>query len=157
MSRRNQVAMSPAEAEEYLGGARTMTVATVAADGQPHLVAVWYAWLDGAPAFWTYARAQKAVNLRRDPRLTALVEDGDSYATLRGVELVGRGVIVQDLDAVEGLAHRLLDRYAGPGSAAPMTSEAREAMIGSASKRVAVRIEVEKVVSWDHRKLAGTY
>ncbi|MGH7692670.1 MAG: pyridoxamine 5'-phosphate oxidase family protein, partial [Candidatus Dormibacteria bacterium] len=63
MSRRNQVSMSPEEAQEYLAGARTMTVATIGAGGRPHLVAVWYAWLEGAPAFWTYARAQKAVNL----------------------------------------------------------------------------------------------
>ncbi len=134
-----------------------MTVATIVADGRPHLVAVWYAWLDGAPAFWTYARAQKAVNLRRDPRLTALVEDGNSYSTLRGVELFGRGVIVEDTEVVRGLAVRLLDRYASDASPGPMTPEAREAMIGSASKRVAVRIEVEKVVSWDHRKLGGVY
>lgn len=149
--------MSPAEAEEYLGAPRTMTVATIGAGGRPHLVAVWYAWLDGAPAFWTYARAQKAVNLRRDPRITALVEDGDSYSTLRGVELIGRGVIVDDLEAVTGLAHRLLDRYAGPTSAGPMTAAAREAMVGSAPKRVAVRIEVDRVISWDHRKLGGSY
>ncbi|MGH9075700.1 MAG: pyridoxamine 5'-phosphate oxidase family protein [Acidimicrobiales bacterium] len=157
MSRRNQVSMSPEEAQEYLAGARTMTVATIGAGGRPHLVAVWYAWLEGAPAFWTYARAQKAVNLRRDPRLTALVEDGDSYSTLRGVELVGRGVIVEDTETVAALAERLLDRYAGPGSAGPMVGPAREAMIGSAPKRVAVRIEVEKMVSWDHRKLGGLY
>jgi PPOX class probable F420-dependent enzyme len=152
MSRRSQVSMSPAEVADYLAGARTMTVGTIGVDGRPHLVAVWYDFVDGAPAFWTYARAQKAVNLRRDPRLTALVEDGTSYEVLRGVELVGRGVIVDDLEVVTGLAHRLLDRYAGP-----MTEPARQAMIASAAKRVAVRIEVEKVVSWDHRKLAGTY
>lgn len=144
--------MTEAEVHEYLAGARTMTVATIGADGRPHLVAVWYAHLADAPAFWTYSRAQKAVNLRRDPRITALVEDGDSYQSLRGVQLVGQGVIVDDPETVTALAHRLLDRYAGP-----MSGPARQAMIASAAKRVAVRIEVDKVVSWDHRKLGGTY
>lgn len=144
--------MTPDEVTEYLAGAETMTVATLGIDGRPHLVAVWYDFLEGAPAFWTYSRAQKVVNLRRDPRIAALVEDGDSYERLRGVELAGRGMIVDDLEVVTALGHRLLDRYASP-----MSGPARAAMLASAAKRVAVRIEVEKVVSWDHRKLAGTY
>lgn len=144
--------MTDTEVEEYLRVPRTMTVATLGRDGGAHLVAVWFAFLDGAPAFWTYRRAQKVVNLRRDSRITCLVEDGASYDTLRGVELVGRGELVEDLDSVTALGRSLLERYAGP-----MTGPAREAMIASAAKRVAVRIEADKVVSWDHRKLAGTY
>lgn len=151
MSRRSQVAMTDDEVRDYLRGARTMTVATLGLDGRPHLVAVWYAFLGGAPAFWTYRRAQKVVNLRRDPRITCLVEDGDSYESLRGVQLVGRGVLVEDLDTVTALGLSLLERYAGPSGAA------REAMIASAAKRAVVRIEADKVVSWDHRKLVGTY
>lgn len=143
--------MTDAEVHEYLHGVRTMTVATLGVDGRPHLVAVWYAFLDGAPAFWTYRRAQKVVNLRRDPRITCLVEDGDRYESLRGVELVGRGVLVDDLDTVTALGLSLLERYEGP------TGEARAAMIASAAKRVAVRVEADKVVSWDHAKLVGTY
>ena len=49
---------------------------------------MWYAIIDGAPCFWTFAKSQKVVNLRRDPRITCMVEAGDEYSDLRGVELV---------------------------------------------------------------------
>jgi nitroimidazol reductase NimA-like FMN-containing flavoprotein (pyridoxamine 5'-phosphate oxidase superfamily) len=77
-----------------------MSVATVGPDGRPHLVAMWYGFIDGAPAFWTYAKAQKIVNLRRDPRLTCMVEDGSAYNELRGVELVADAQLIEDAERV---------------------------------------------------------
>ncbi|MCB0952709.1 MAG: pyridoxamine 5'-phosphate oxidase family protein, partial [Microthrixaceae bacterium] len=65
---RSKVAMSSEEVDAYLERSRTMTLATVGADGRPHLVAMWYAYLDGEIWFETKARSQKAVNIRRDPR-----------------------------------------------------------------------------------------
>jgi nitroimidazol reductase NimA-like FMN-containing flavoprotein (pyridoxamine 5'-phosphate oxidase superfamily) len=98
-SRRDQIKMSPAEVDEFLAGRRTMNVATNGPSGYPHVVAMWYGFVDRKPAFWTFGRSQKIVNLRRDDRLSALIEDGDTYEMLRGVELVGRGRIVDDRDA----------------------------------------------------------
>ena len=66
--------------------------------GHPHLVAMWYTMVGGNAVFWTFGKSQKIVNLRRDPKMTGLVESGDSYDQLRGVELRGRGVIVDDYD-----------------------------------------------------------
>ena len=66
-----------------------MTMSTISGDGSIHSVAMWYGFLEGAVAFETKTKAQKVVNLRRDPRLTCLVEAGDTYDQLRGVTLVG--------------------------------------------------------------------
>ena len=68
MSRRNQITMTEAEVEAYLQGRETMNVASYNHDGTIHLVAMWYGFLDGVPAFWTYGKSQKILNLRRDPR-----------------------------------------------------------------------------------------
>lgn len=144
--------MTAAEIEEFLAGRRTMSVATLGIGGQPHLVAMWYGFLGSAPAFWTYRRSQKAVNLRRDPRLTCLVEDGDSYDRLRGVELVGRGTVIDEPEVVLAVGTSVIGRYIEPGDI-----QSRDAMLASAAKRVAVRIDVDRVVSWDHSKLAGSY
>ncbi|MGH9066352.1 MAG: TIGR03618 family F420-dependent PPOX class oxidoreductase [Acidimicrobiales bacterium] len=152
MSRRDEITMTAGEVETFLQGRHTMTVATVGPDGRPHLVAMWYGFHRGAPAFWTYARSQKAVNLRRDPRLTCLVDDGDSYDTLRGVELVGRGTLLEDPGDVLAVGTSVFERYTGPAE-----GEARAGLERSAAKRVAVRVEVERVVSWDHAKLGGGY
>ncbi len=144
--------MTDEEVDEFLDGRHTMNVATIGPDGQPHLVAMWYGFLDGAPAFWTYGKSQKVQNLRRDPRITCLVESGDAYNELRGVELVGTGTVLDDRESVLAVGRSVYERYTGP-----FESTALPALEQMGAKRVAVRIEVAKVVSWDHAKLAGTY
>src|SRR3981189_3948007 len=86
--------MSDDEIVEFVDHSRTATMATLSADGKPHLVAMWYAVLDGEVWFETKAKSQKAVNLRRDPTITVMIEDGQSYDTLRGVSIHGNAEIV---------------------------------------------------------------
>lgn len=153
MSRRDAIRMTDDEVDAFLAERHTMNVATLGPDGRPHLVAMWYGFFeDGTPGFWTYGRSQKVVNLRRDPRLTCLVETGESYGELRGVELVADGTVVDDREQVLAIGASVFDRYTGP-----YTPEARPALEQVGAKRVAVRIEVRNVVSWDHRKLGGRY
>ena len=131
-----------------------LNVATIGPTGHPHLVAMWYAMLDGHPSFWTFGKSQKIVNLRRDPRITALVESGDAYSELRGVELVGTARIVEDFDAIVAIGRAVAAKYQGPEAAS--SPEVLAFLEGQARKRVGVVIDVDRVVSWDHTKLAGT-
>lgn len=152
MSRRDQIRMSDAEVAEFLHGRHTMNIATLRADGTPHLVAMWYGFVGDAPAFWTYGRSQKVVNLRRDPRITCLVEEGDEYAELVGVELRGTATILDDHDDVMAVGRSVFERYTGE-----VTDATIPVLEQMGAKRVAVRVDIERVVSWDHRKLAGRY
>ena len=152
MSRRNSITMSETEVEEFLQGRHTMNVASFGPDGNIHLVAMWYGFLDGAPAFWTYGKSQKILNLQRDPRVTCLVETGEQYSELKGVELVGTGEIVSDRDQVMAVGRSVTERYTGPWSDAMAVGVEQ-----MGAKRLVVKINVEKVVSWDHTKLGGTY
>ena len=70
--------MSEDEIAAYLDEQTVLNVATIGPTGHPHLVAMWYVVLDGKPAFWTFGKSQKIVNLRRDPKITGLVESGES-------------------------------------------------------------------------------
>ena len=151
-SRRDLVRMTDAEAQAFLEETHTLQVASIGRDGRPHLVAMWYGFLDGDVAFWTYGRSQKVLNLKRDPRVTCLVEDGETYETLRGAELVGTAEIVEDRDQVMAIARSVYERHTGPYS-----DEIKPVLEAMGAKRVAVRINVESVVSWDHTKLGGAY
>jgi PPOX class probable F420-dependent enzyme len=93
---RAKIVMTDAEIAEFIDHSRTATLATVLPGGRPHLVAMWYAVLDGEIWFETKAKSQKAVNLRRDPTVTVMIEDGLTYDTLRGVSIDGRAEIVED-------------------------------------------------------------
>jgi PPOX class probable F420-dependent enzyme len=147
-NRRAQITMTDEEVAAFVQSSRTATMATVGPTGMPHLVAMWYAVIDGQIWFETKSRSQKAVNLQRDARITCMIEDGLTYDTLRGVSLEGRGTIVEDPDALWAVGVNVWERYTGP-----YTEEARPLVEFMLKKRVAVQVDVERVRSWDHRKL----
>jgi hypothetical protein len=80
--------------------------------------------------------------------MTVLVEDGETYETLRGVELVGTAEIIEDPDRLFEIGKSVFSRYN-----APYTEEMRPFVDIMLRKRVGVKLNVDKVVSWDHRKL----
>jgi PPOX class probable F420-dependent enzyme len=153
MKRRNLIAMTDEEIQAFLQEKHTMQIATIDHDGYPHLVAMWYTLLNNEVTFWTYAKAQKAVNLRRDPRLTCLVESGERYEELRGVQIKGRAAIIDDRESVRRIVVLLWERYAGP----ELNESVHEMLAAQAAKRIAVIVRPFEVVSWDHRKLGGAY
>jgi PPOX class probable F420-dependent enzyme len=147
-NRRDQIKMSAEEIDAFLREERTATLCSMHPDGSIHAVAMWYGFLDGAVTFETKAKSQKVQNFKRDPRITILVEAGESYDQLRGVELVGRARIIDDREQVWKLGVSIWERYIGPYDESQ--SEGLAAMLNN---RVLVTIDTDKVVSWDHRKL----
>ena len=130
-----------------------MNIASFGPDGNIHLVAMWYGFLGANAAFETFAKSQKVLNLRHDPRITVLVEDGDVYEELRGVEIVGHAIVHDDREPLMAVARNVVERYFAIDNPDDVGGIA-EAL---ATKRVAIEIVPEKVVSWDHRKLGGRY
>jgi PPOX class probable F420-dependent enzyme len=147
-NQRSQITMSDDEIAAYIEARRTVTMATVGPNGFPHLVAMWYGVVDGKIWFETKAKSQKVQNLRRDDHITCMLEDGLTYNELRGVSIEGRGVIVDDPDALWKVGVSVWERYNGP-----YTEEAKPLVEFMLQKRVAVRVDPERVRSWDHTKL----
>lgn len=145
---RSKIAMTDAEITSFIERSRTATLATIGATGVPHLVAMWYAVIDGDIWIETKGRSQKAVNIRRDPRVTVSIEDGYTYDKLRGVSIEGRGVIVEDPEDLWKVGVSVWERYSGE-----YTEEVKPLVEFMLHKRIAVKIEVDRIRSWDHRKL----
>src|ERR1700720_1817767 len=97
-NQRAQILMSETEIADFVTSTRTGTLATIGPDGQPHLTAMWYGVVDGEIWLETKAKSQKAVNLTRDPRVSFLIEGGNTYDTLRGVSFEGVAEISHDPD-----------------------------------------------------------
>lgn len=152
--RRDLIRMTPEELDEFLHGRRVMNIATHNHDGTIHLVAMWYGFTaDGRPAFETFSKSQKVQNLKRDPRITALIESGEVYEELRGVELVGTAEVTEDQDVLLPIAMDVVRRYMETVEESDI--EAVAAMM--ARNRSAIVLNVDRIVSWDHTKLGGTY
>lgn len=151
MSQRDRIRMSDEEIETFFAAGRKLQVASANADGTPHLVTMYYAQLDGDLAFWTYGKSQKAVNLRRDPRVTCLIEDGIAYDELRGVTVYGDVELIEDYDQVLAFGMALTARYpevfgADPEAMRPFVEQ-------QAHKRVVIRVRAKRTASWDHSKM----
>ena len=145
---RDLIRMTEQEVDEFLLGRHTMSLATINHDATVHLVAMWYGFLEGCVAIETKTKSQKVRNLRRDPRMTCMVEEGARYEELRGVELVGTAEIVEEPERMWEMGVNLFERYQGT-----YTEEMRPFVEAMLHKRVVVKLHVDRVVSWDNRKL----
>ncbi|GCD39445.1 pyridoxamine 5'-phosphate oxidase [Streptomyces chrestomyceticus JCM 4735] len=148
--RGRRIMMTPHERDAFLTEQRTCRVATVGTDGTPHVGALWFAW-DGA-ALWLYSitRSKRWAQLRKNPRIAVVVDDGHDYGQLRGVELTGSadfvgevprtGDVCAELDVPERL---FATKYFGLEQ---MPHDGRHAWL---------RLVPEAAVSWDFRKMPG--
>ena len=152
-SRRDQIKMSEAEVRDFLDRQKIVSVATTGPRGRPHLVPLWYVRDGDELRSWTYAASQKAKNLERDPRATLQVEEGVQYEELRGVMMECDVELDRDLARVAEYGLALFTRY----GADPPPPEVHEMVAKQAQKRVGLRFVPTRTVSWDHRKLGGTY
>ena len=144
--------MSDEEVRAFLGEQMVMQCATNGPRGMPHMVALWFVGDATELRGWTYAKSQKARNLERDPRATLGIEDGVQYHELRGVMFECDVQVERDPVAVEKFGLELFGRYAGD-----LNDDIRAMVANQAQKRVGLTFVPTRMVSWDHRKLGGTY
>lgn len=141
--------MSPAEVDVFLTEQRTCRVATVSPDGAPHVSALWFAW-DGT-SLWLYSitRSRRWSELRRDPRIAVVVDAGEEYGDLRGVELTGNAVFVGEAPRTGGPCPELEE----PEKLFARKNFGLDSMPHD-GRHGWLRLTPEAVVSWDFRKLA---
>jgi len=145
---RSKIAMTDEEIREFIEQSRIATMATIGPSGTPHLIAMWYAVIDGVIWFETKGKSQKVKNLRRDDRITISIESGHTYDQLRGVSIEGRAVIIDDPAVLWPVGVSVWERYNGPYS-----EDVKPFVEMMLNNRVAVRVDVERIRTWDHRKL----
>ncbi|MFJ8082718.1 pyridoxamine 5'-phosphate oxidase family protein [Streptomyces sp. NPDC096205] len=148
--RGRKIMMTPDELDAFLAVERTCRVATVSADGTPHVSPLWFAW-DGK-ALWLYSitRSKRWADLRRDGRVAVVVDAGHDYDELRGVELSGGVEVV-------GEVPRTGEPY--PELASVERAFARKYFgideLPHDGRHAWLRLAPETVRSWDFRKLAS--
>jgi PPOX class probable F420-dependent enzyme len=147
--RGKRIAMSPEERDAFLTDERTCRAATVSADGSPHSSPLWFVW-DGK-SLWlnSVVNSQRWTNLRRDPRISVIVDAGRDFSELRGVEILGKVEVVGELPRrgesnpdLEEPERLFGSKYAG----GPFSYDGRHGWL---------RLVPEKIVSWDFRKMPG--
>ena len=142
-------ALSPEERDAFLTQARTCRVATISPAG-PHVSPLWFVW--HAESIWLHSitSSRRFTDLQRDPRIAIVVDDGDSYEELRGVEITGTARVVGEVPRTGSLAVPELEPVE-QGFAAKYQGRETLAYDG---RHAWITVDVEKIVSWDFRKSA---
>jgi PPOX class probable F420-dependent enzyme len=147
---RPDIRLTSEEQAQFLRENRKCALATVDKDGFPHVVAMNFVARDGAYYMTSYGKAQKVVNVRRNPKVGLMVEAGSAYAELKGVMVRGHCEILEGEEAV----HQV---FAWSAEARGDTYKRPAAASSSAPKRVVLKIVPHKIMTWDHSKLGGRY
>lgn len=154
-SRRDAIRMSADELRAYLEGQRRIVLVTIGADGMPHPVPMNYGVDEaGRVLITSFAKSQKVLNLRRDPRATLLVESGEAYAELKAAILWCSAEIVEDPQAIREGMNRI---RADGGMTVSLSPEMDVQVRASIAKRVLLRFTPLRETSWDHGKIEGFY
>ena len=150
MPERPDIRLTADEQAAYLRTNRKCALATLDKEGFPHVTAMNFVMRDGAFYMTSYGKAQKVVNIRRDPKVAMMVETGSAYAELKGLMVRGLCEIIEGAEAVRQVfawsAEARGETYSRPAGAS-----------SSAPKRVVLKIVPQRTISWDHSKLGGRY
>lgn len=131
--RGRRISTTAPERDDFLKSSRTCRVATVGADGAPHLSALWFIW-DGT-AIWlnSIVASQRWTDISRDRRISVLVDDGEHFTELRGVEVIGTAQPVGEVPRTGELVAELESPESAFGAKyAGAPSSTTDAMHGSA-------------------------
>ncbi len=145
---RPDIRLTPEEEAAFLREQRKCALATLDRHGFPHVVAMNFTFRDGAFYMTSYGKAQKVVNIRRNPKVGIMVETGAGYAELKGVMARGECEIIDDPECV-----REVFAWMGEGRSTARPSGSGQ----SIPKRVVLKIFPRQISSWDHSKLGGRY
>jgi nitroimidazol reductase NimA-like FMN-containing flavoprotein (pyridoxamine 5'-phosphate oxidase superfamily) len=152
-SRRGAIALTDSEQEQFLADGWTLQVASNGLGGFPHLVAMWYVVIDGKIHFTTFGKSQKILNLRRNPKITCMLESGKGYSELKGLVVEGEAELLED----NAFTAKVMGLVGAKYNGIPAPTETPEAALKVASKRVVVKVNPVDIYSWDHTKLGGRY
>jgi PPOX class probable F420-dependent enzyme len=149
--RGRSIAMTSEERDEFLTEQLTCRLASVGADGAPHVTPVWFVW-DGA-ALWvnSLVRSQRWVDVVRDGRVAVVVDGGEAYTELRGIEIrghaepVGQAPRTAAHDPAVAEAERLFARKYQDAN--EFTPDGRHGWL---------RMTQTELTSWDFRKLPNS-
>jgi PPOX class probable F420-dependent enzyme len=143
--------LSPEEAWDFLERAHTGIFTTLRSDGSPIALPVWFVTLDRTVCIGAPAGTKKIMRVRRDPRASFLVEQGQRWAELQAVHVSGRVDIVLDEDVATRVERALEEKYQQfrtPSSSMPDVARKRYA------QRTILRLHPEgRILSWDNRRI----
>lgn len=147
--KRRRISMSEDEQDAFLDSARVVRLASLRGDGHPDVTPLWFVWVDRFLWISSLVPSQRWVNIVRDPRVAGVIDDGDGYRELRGVEVIGYAEAVGEQPRT-GLPHSELARVEAAYAAKYDVPDGQM----YDGRHAWLRVAPASVLSWDHRKIS---
>ena len=141
------ISMTAEERDAYLIDERVCRVASVGADGNPHVTPLWFIW-DGTH-FWlnSIVKSQRWVDLQRHPNIAIVVDGGREFFELHGVEIEGSVAVIGEVPREVTLNPEL-----APIELAFARKYANSESFHVDGRHGWLRVTPTKITSWDFRK-----
>lgn len=139
--------MSSEERDHFLAEEKMCRLATIGAEGQPHTSALWFVW-DGEYVWLnSIVRSQRWTNATRDPRVSLIVDGGESFGELCGVTIEGTAEAVGEVPRTG----ETNDVLAAPELAFARKYMGRDEFVYDGG-HAWLKVTPTKITSWDFRK-----
>ncbi|MBI4640113.1 MAG: nitroreductase family deazaflavin-dependent oxidoreductase [Candidatus Tectomicrobia bacterium] len=155
--------LNEGEIKEFLEGEPTVIFTTLGRDGRPLSLPMWYVYHDGHIYISTGGESQKVKNVRRDPRVCAVVEIGEKISELKAVVIQGKCEIVENEDEMTRVRQLFATKYAAArGQQATHSQQTTQTQSPQPSRALLKiipdpppakrRARGEQAISWDNAK-----
>jgi hypothetical protein len=138
--------MTHEEVEDFLALPLIAKFSTHNKDGTIHTVPIWFKYLNGEVLLGTQEISQKAQNVKRDSRVTVLVDT--SEPRLKGVILYGKAEL--EFNDVIPKRISIFEKYMDPENAPDLADR-----LASTWTPVVIRIKPDRIISFDYSKGFG--
>ena len=113
---------------------------------------VWFVLLDQRIYVSGPAHTKKFARIRRDPRVSFLVESGTRWSELRGVHVTGRAAIVDNAAVLEAVREAMHEKYHGYRTARGSMPDETRAHYDTDSTTIEI-VADERILNWDNARL----
>jgi PPOX class probable F420-dependent enzyme len=132
----------------FLSRHRVGSMGTIDQDGFPHVLPMWYTYIEGFIYISFRIPKKKYANLRKNPKMSFTVDAGEEFSSYHGVMIQGNAEFVDDPEFLERYYLAWTYRHFG-SDADPYCKQI------TGAPRCVIRLVPEHIVTWDHRLMAA--
>jgi general stress protein 26 len=96
---------------DFIKSQKILRLATIDVQGNPHIVPVWYDYINGKFYIGTNTGTMKARNIKKNPRVSFCVDIGIKSPGIFGIMGIGRARLILENKCVQLVAKKILLRY----------------------------------------------
>jgi hypothetical protein len=146
--RGRKIAMNDDELDRFLTTQYVCRVASMSPTG-PHVTPLWFVWHESAIWLYSLTRSQRWVDIARSPRVGVVIDAGQEFFELRGVEITGDAESVGEIPRTGAIAEARLE---GPEQLFSQKYSGSD-RLDHDGKHGWLRIQSTEIRSWDFRKV----